>query len=66
MAETKNPTAPGKASVRSEMASLAGSYLDLTTLPVAINRLRARFGWSRSHAMLVASLAGIGPREAHS
>lgn len=66
MTETKNPTAPGKASVRSEIAYRAGSDWDLTTPPAAINILSARFGFSASVAALVADLAGIGPREARS
>lgn len=65
MTETKNPTAP-MASVRSEIAYRAGSDLDLTTVPAAINRLRAQFGFSISVAALYADLAGIGPREARS
>lgn len=66
MAEKKNPTAPSRASVRSEFAYRAGSELDSTTPPAAINILRARFGFSASVAALVADLAGIGPREARS
>lgn len=66
MAETKNPTAPSRASVRSEIANRAGSDWDLSTTPPAINHLRIRFGLSASVAALVADLAGIGPREARS
>lgn len=66
MAKKQNPTAPGKASMGSEIAYLAGSDLDLTTASVAINRLRARYGFSGSVALLIVGLAGIGPREVRS
>lgn len=62
--ETANPKAPGRATLGSEFANLAGCSSELTTPELAINRLRARFALSEPVASLVANLAGLGPKEA--
>jgi len=60
MAEmNKNPTAPGKASVGSDIAYRVGSDLDITTYVRAINGLRARLCFSDSAAALAVELTGI-------
>lgn len=61
--EKTNPVAGVSAGLGNAL-SLAGSIPENNTPSLAINRLRARFGFSEPVAALVAHLAGFGQMEA--
>jgi len=63
--QKQNPAAPARALAGSEMQSRGATHSDHTTIPFIINRLQQRFAISALHAATIASLAGLGPREAH-
>jgi hypothetical protein len=59
--EKSNPVA-GFSAGPGNALSLPGSISENNTHPLAINRLRTRFGLSEPVAALVANLAGLGPQ----
>jgi hypothetical protein len=63
--ENVKPAAPGRALAGSELQSWAATHSDLTTLPLIINRLQRRYAISAPHAVTIARLAGLGPKEAN-
>lgn len=63
--EKLNPAAPARALAGSELQSWAATHSDLTTLPLIINRLQRRYAISAPHAVTIARLAGLGPKEAN-
>lgn len=63
--ENVKPAAPGRALAGSELQSWAATHSDHNTLPLIINRLRQQFAISAPHALTIARLAGLGPKEAN-
>ncbi|MGW9331580.1 hypothetical protein [Bosea sp. NPDC055594] len=63
--ENVKPAAPAMALAGSELQSWAATHSDHSTLPLIINRLRQQFAISAPHALTIARLAGLGPKEAN-